>query len=290
MGGAPPNVLSFDVEDWYQLACRRVLRARVAVSPHVVAETGRVLDQLGRRGVRATFFVVARVAEAHPGLVRRIHDEGHEVASHGYDHRRVDAMGREAFAADLARSLDVLEDVTGAPVAGFRAPEFSFGPRCGWAFEELARAGLRYDSSVVPCGGRRYGTAGAPRRPFPVATTAGPLMELPIATARLAGCDVPAGGGYLRLLPHEAVCSAVGRLNAGGGPAVLFLHPYELAAGRLSLAGAPGAGRSRLAVAAWACRRNLRRRGAAGRLDRLLEALPFGRAGDALDRLAPAPA
>lgn len=292
MGARPVNVLSFDVEDWYQLACRRVLGTRVAVSRHVVAETERVLDRLGGRGVRATFFVVARVAEAFPGLVRRIHDEGHEVASHGGDHRRVDAMARAAFAADLRRSRAVLEDIAGGPVLGFRAPEFSIGPACPWAFEEIVRAGLRYDSSVVPTARRRYGVAGAPRHPHEVATPAGPLVELPIATARGLRRELPAGGGYLRVLTHQAVVAGVRRLNDAGVPAVLFLHPYELAPRRLTLAGAPGARgvRRRVALGTWSCRRNLRRSGAEGRLLRLLDAVPFGRAVDAVDRLAAAPA
>jgi polysaccharide deacetylase family protein (PEP-CTERM system associated) len=290
MGPVPPNVLSFDVEDWYQLACRRVLGARVPVSRHVLAETGRVLDELARRELRVTFFVVGRVAEAFPALVRRMRDEGHEVASHGHDHRRVDAMTPAEFAADLGRSVSALEEITGSPVLGFRAPEFSVGPSCRWAFEEIAAAGLRYDSSVVPRRSRRYGVAGAPRRPFAIPTAAGPLVELPIATARLLGRDLPAGGGYLRVLPAAAVRRAVRRLNGEGVPAVLFLHPYELTPGRLSLGGAPGARRAPLAVGAWSCRRNLRRGAAARRLGELMDGFSLVRAADVLDRVAPVPA
>ncbi len=290
MGGAPPNVLSFDVEDWYQLACRRVLGTRVPVSRHVLAETGRVLDELGRRELRATFFVVGRVAEAFPALVRRMRDEGHEVASHGHDHRRVNAMTPAAFAADLHRSVAAIEAVTGTAVLGYRAPEFSVGPACRWAFEAIAGAGLRYDSSVVPLRGRRYGIAGAPRHPFEIPTAAGPLIELPIATARFLGRDLPAGGGYLRVLPRGALRRAVRRLNRDGHPAVLFLHPYELAPGRLGLGGAPRARRAPLAVAGWSCRRNLRRGAAPRRLRDLVDEFAFVRAVDALDRVAPVPA
>jgi polysaccharide deacetylase family protein (PEP-CTERM system associated) len=219
------NILTFDVEDWHQ----STFDFDLAITTRVVDNTARILDLCARTGARGTFFVLGLVAAAHPQLVRRIHEAGHEVASHGYDHRPVHAMTPAGFRDDLRRTRNLIEQATGAPVAGYRAPDFSIPARALWALTTLAEEEYRYDSSLFPFAGPRYGIAEAFDAPFRVCTTAGDLVEFPLATTEWLGRRLPAvGGGYFRLFPYWFHRAAVRRLNRRGIPAVAYFHPYEV--------------------------------------------------------------
>lgn len=234
---APMNALTFDVEDWHQLTHRKVFEDSVPPSKWVLANTHRVLDFLSEHDARATFFVVGTVAEHFPELVRRIHDEGHEVATHGYAHRLAEDMGPETFAADLRRSIHILEEIVQAPVLGHRAAYFSLnGTSSTWAFETIAAAGLRYDSSIFPIRNLHRGKQVAFRHRYLIHTSAGPIVEFPLATARLLGQNLPiAGGGYARVLPFAFVQWGIQAMNRHGHIAVVYFHPYEFEEERFSL-------------------------------------------------------
>ena len=149
---APPAI-SVDVEDWPQSSWDRSL----PITERAAHNTRRVLALLDRAGVRATMFVLGKLAERFPELVREIDAAGHEVASHGYGHEEIFKQTRDEFAADLRRSKDFLEQTIGKPVVGFRAPDFSIVGGSLWALEVLAEQGFRYDSSIFPV--KRPGTA-----------------------------------------------------------------------------------------------------------------------------------
>jgi polysaccharide deacetylase family protein (PEP-CTERM system associated) len=224
----PVNALTVDVEDWHQAAHRKLLGRSVPASRRVVVNTHLILDLLAEYNVRATFFVVGTVAEQFPELVRRINEEGHEVATHGFVHRLITHMGPEAFDADLRRSIHILEDIIQGPIWGHRAAEFSLNSSSLWALELMAAAGLRYDSSMFPIRHRRYGMPAAPRHPHLIHTSAGTLVEFPLATVRFLGQNLPiAGGGYLRVLPLALTRWGIQALNRQGQAAVMYVHPYE---------------------------------------------------------------
>ena len=222
----PKNVLSFDVEDWPQ----STLDFSLPVTARVRDNTLRVLDLLANAGVRATFFVLGLAAQGFPDLVRRIHDDGHEVASHGHSHRPVYGMQAEEFRGDLRRSIALIEDAAGARVLGYRAPDFSIRSSDWWALEILAEEGLRYDSSLFPIAGPRYGIRAAFTLPFRVLPACGSeIIEFPLATFECLGIRLPAaGGGYFRISPYRASRAAIVRLNRRGGAATSYFHPYEL--------------------------------------------------------------
>src|SRR5690349_14232929 len=101
------NALSVDVEDWFQVGAFENVIARdswESLPRRVEANTDNVLALFDEAGVKATFFTLGWVAERHPALIRRIADAGHELASHGWDHRRVFTMDAAAFRDDLARA------------------------------------------------------------------------------------------------------------------------------------------------------------------------------------------
>src|SRR5262249_15950659 len=143
-----------------------------------------------------------QIAVAHSSLVRDIQAAGHEISSHSWDHQRVHRLTPRAFADDLRKSKDVLEQTAGVAVRGFRAPTFSIDRQTGWAVDALVDAGFAYDSSIFPVRHDRYGIADAPRTPFVAVGQRERLLELPLTTLRLLRYNLPvAGGGYFRLLP-----------------------------------------------------------------------------------------
>ena len=190
-------------------------------------------------GARATFFTLGWVAERYPALIRRITDAGHELASHGWDHVRVFTMSPDQFRADLRRTRDVLQDIGGQPVTGYRAPSFSIDKRTPWAHEILAEEGYAYSSSVAPVVHDHYGWPEAPRFAFrPVEGS--PLVELPVTTARLGGRIVAAGGGgFFRLFPYAFSRWAIGQVNREHRPAIFYFHPWEIDPGQPRVADAP---------------------------------------------------
>ena len=259
------NALSVDVEDWFQVgAFERVIdRADWAHLEHRAARnTDAVLDLFARAGVKATFFTLGWVAERCPDQMRRIVAEGHEIASHGWDHARVFTMDADGFRADLRRSRAAIEQAAGVPVTGYRAPSFSIDRRTPWAHAVLAEEGYAYSSSVAPIAHDHYGWPEAPRFAWrPVADRA--MIELPVTTVRVAGRTLAAGGGgFFRLLPYRFSAWAIGRVNrTEAQPAVFYFHPWEIDPGQPRVAHAPL--RSRV--------RHYSRLGAmAGKLERLL--------------------
>lgn len=231
------NALTFDVEDWNQLVMWRLTGSMPRTcSPHVVGQTREILDTLAAAGVKGTFFVLSYVARQYPHLVRRIHAEGHDVASHGWSHFRVYTQTREEFTRETRDARALLEDTIGASVAGYRAAEFSITAASRWALDVLAELGFQYDSSIFPIRGARYGIADAPLQPFLVRTASGTISEVPLTALDWAGRRWPiGGGGYFRLLPYWVTSRAIRRVNDDGRPAVTYFHSYEFSRRRLAL-------------------------------------------------------
>jgi polysaccharide deacetylase family protein (PEP-CTERM system associated) len=236
-------LLSVDVEDYFQVEAfaDRIRREDWQTMPRrVVANTEHVLELLAEHGQHATFFVIGWIAEQHPDLIRRIHAAGHEVACHSFLHRLVYELTPEEFREDTRRAKRVLEDAIGAPVIGYRAPCYSITRQSLWALEILAAEGFRYDSSIQPI---RHDIAGIPDYPrTPHLHEFGgreSILEFPATTLRLAGINVPVGGGgYLRIFPLRYSLWGLAKLAAEPGlfPAVYF-HPWELDPGQPRIAG-----------------------------------------------------
>jgi polysaccharide deacetylase family protein (PEP-CTERM system associated) len=231
---APAIVLSFDVEEHHRIEAAADLRIDPslvsAYGARLVPSTQYLLERLDARGIKATFFVVGEIARSHPDLVRDIHRAGHEVASHGWDHRMVHRFNPATFLEDLRRSKDALEQITGEPIVGYRAPTFSIVLKTAWAIDVLGDAGLLYDSSIYPVHHDRYGIPRAPRAPFLAEGREHTILELPPATLRLLGMNLPmGGGGYFRLFPLWVSQQAVRQSFRDCRPraAVLYFHPWE---------------------------------------------------------------
>ncbi len=237
------NALSVDIEEWFQVGAFETVLTRddwPALESRVAANTSRVLDLFARAGVKGTFFTLGWVAERQPALIRRIVAEGHEIASHGWDHLRVFRMDARQFRADIRRARAAIEDAAGVAVTGYRAPSFSIDARSAWAHPILAEEGYAYSSSVAPVAHDHYGWPEAPRFAYrPLAGS--PLVELPVTTAEVGGRRFAAGGGgFFRLYPYAVSRWAVARVNgAEQRPAVFYFHPWEVDPDQPRMARAP---------------------------------------------------
>src|SRR5881296_647064 len=222
------NALTVDFEDWYQ-GLEIPHTEWTGYEDRIVVTGRRLLGLLDDARVRATFFVLGHVAERHPEIVREIAAAGHEIGTHGYSHTFVYKQTPEVFREELRRAVGTLEDLSGQPVLGHRAPFFSITKDSLWAFEILAELGIRYDSSVFPVLNYRYGIPDAPRWPYEVRTRVTMLKEFPISTWQILGHNVPiAGGAYFRIYPYALTRRGLQAINRQGRPVTFYLHPWEL--------------------------------------------------------------
>ena len=227
----PLNAMTVDVEDYFQVEAFAKVISRDdwdALPSRVEANTERLLGLFAEADVRATFFVLGWIALRHRGLVKRIVDGGHELASHGLKHLRANLQSEEEFRADVRQAKQILEDIGGVPVRGYRAATFSIGRANWWAFDILAEEGYAYSSSVYPISHDLYGVPDAPRRPF--RPTSAAFTEVPLTTLRIGGKNLPcSGGGYFRLLPYAVSRLAFARIiRQEQHPCVFYCHPWEV--------------------------------------------------------------
>ncbi|MGQ0715410.1 MAG: XrtA system polysaccharide deacetylase [Gemmatimonadaceae bacterium] len=228
----PHHFFSVDVEEYFQVNAFEsvVSRARWGSFPSRLAPSiDRLLDLLARHRATATFFTLGWIAEQHPRIVRRIAAAGHELASHGWWHRRIPELSAAQYREEVRSSKDLLEQLTGSAVIGYRAPSFSILPGFEWALDVLIEEGYRYDSSLFPIRRPGYGYPSAPRHPHVITRPVGSIIELPLATGAWLGRHIPAaGGGYLRHFPLWVIQNAVREHERAGQSAMLYIHPWEI--------------------------------------------------------------
>ena len=228
----PTHIFTADVEEYFHASALEPYVSRASWSrreSRVGLGVFRLLQLLADHRASGTFFVLGWVAHRLPDLVREIAAAGHEIASHGWDHRRVTEQTPAEFRDSVRRTRQALEDVTGTRIIGFRAPSFSITPGHEWALDVLIEEGYRYDSSLFPVRRVGYGYAGGRRDPHWLHRPAGWLAELPPATLRVWRINLPAAGGaYLRLLPPVLVHAALREAAERGVPGVVYIHPWEL--------------------------------------------------------------
>lgn len=189
----------------------------------------KILEMLSKSKVRATFFWLGWVAKRNPTILRLCCDEGHEVASHGYGHLLPFKADRTSFRDDIRTGKDIIEDISGKAIHGFRAPGFGITQESRWAFEEIGDAGYQYDSSVFPARRGHGGIIGAQIKPHIIETSAGEVVEIPISVVEVCGNMINlCGGGYLRLFPLPIIKWGIKRLRMEGRPVIVYLHPREM--------------------------------------------------------------
>ncbi|WP_199263552.1 XrtA system polysaccharide deacetylase [Desulfobulbus oligotrophicus] len=225
------NYFTVDVEDYFQVAAFERI-----VSPgkwdgyvsRVERNVDFLLDMLDEHGVKGTFFVVGWTAERYPDMVRTIAARGHELGCHSYAHKKIYDLTPEEFRADTARAKDILENITGQPITGYRAPTYSITKRSLWALDILQELGFTWDSSIFPVVHDQYGIPDAPR--FRFKWPDHDLVEYPMSTMPALGQNIPvSGGGYFRIFPYWFTRMALRKINSREQqPFIFYLHPWEV--------------------------------------------------------------
>jgi len=229
---APPDVLTIDVEDWFhilELTSTPDIAQWDRLESRVERNLKILLDLLANCNIKATCFALGWIADRFPSLLRKAAEAGHEIASHGYRHQVVTALTPSQFCDDVRKSKTAIENATGMPVRGYRAPGFSITGNTLWAFEELLEAGFLFDSSVFPASHGHGGIPKAPRRPHLIETPSGSIAEFPISvTDTPFGRQCFFGGGYLRLYPLWLIQLMARRVREEGQGVVWYIHPREI--------------------------------------------------------------
>ncbi len=229
------NYLTIDVEDYFQVAAFEDIiqpSSWNSLEFRVESNTDRILDILAQRQVKATFFVVGWVADKCPALVKKIASSGHEVGCHSYWHRKIYDLTPEQFRADTLQAKDVLENILGRKINGYRAPSYSITKKSLWALDILEELGFTYDSSIFPIYHDNYGIPDAPRFEYKLSNH--DMIEYPISTSLILDRKIPvAGGGYFRLFPYWFTKIALNRINnREHQPFIFYLHPWEVDPGQ----------------------------------------------------------
>ncbi len=218
--------LSFDIEDWFTVRnMREVISETDWDKQEFRVNIGLdfILSELEKKNTKATFFILGWVAEKDPEIVLKIKRGGHEIGTHGYSHKPIDLMTKEEFKADLKKSLEILENISGAKVLGFRAPSFSVTKKTWWALDVIKELGLYYDSSIFTTVHPDYGVADFPRNVSEVNS----LIEVPMKNASILGLSIPfCGGGYFRLLPYFMTKLSLKHVLKSES-VVMYFHPWE---------------------------------------------------------------
>jgi polysaccharide deacetylase family protein (PEP-CTERM system associated) len=225
-------IFSIDVEDWFHildLPSTPALSEWDALPSCVEKNFRKLLDLLSERNVKATCFFLGWIAEKFPHLIREAKRRGHEIASHGYSHRLVHKMTPQEFYEDVRRSKNAIEDISGRPVLGYRAPGFSMTKDTPWFFRLLATAGYQYDSSVLPAPHMHGDAWNGNIAPYVVETAAGSVIEFPVSVQPVLGRPICFfGGGHLRLFPYWLIHSMTAEILRQGRPVVFYVHPREI--------------------------------------------------------------
>jgi polysaccharide deacetylase family protein (PEP-CTERM system associated) len=228
------NVVSIDVEDYFNVTNLRAIfpESKWHGCPvYVERDTGKILEILDWRDTKATFFVLGWIGAQFPDLVRQIHRRGHEIACHSWGHNLIYDLSPDQFWEDTRKAKEVLEDIIGEPVTGYRAPSFSILPSCQWAYRILMELGFRYSSSTHPIRHNHYGNPNGRTAPHLLTTPdrRQSLLEIPVSTFRMLQQNLPfSGGGYMRLIPYQLLSGTIRRKNDSGEVVVIYLHPWEI--------------------------------------------------------------
>ena len=227
------NIMSVDLEDYF---CDLPFDTWKNYESRIINTTRVLLDLFKKYDASATFFCLGYIAEQFPELIEEIIKDGHEIASHGYSHIDIRKMSPEHFESDLVKSINILENLSGEKVLGFRAPFFSIDDSNSWVMDFLKKH-IKYDSSIFPVKSPLYGIPDAPRdiyhpsqKNFIKNDESEEFVEIPLLTNRILSCyNLPSAGGfYFRSLPYFLISQGIKKFNHKNRPAMLYFHPKDL--------------------------------------------------------------
>lgn len=229
------NAMTVDVEDYFHVSAfeNTIAKADWEKTPlRVEHNTYRLLELFEKHNVKSTFFTLGWVAERCPNLIKAIVDQGHELASHGFAHQRITEMSKDDFVTDVVKSKNILEQLSGTEIIGYRAPSFSLNDTNTWVYEKLIELGFQYSSSTYPIQHDLYGVPNWPRFIHERSESFGgqKIIEIPIPTLRKNNINTGiGGGGYFRLYPYWLSKKRIDKFHQQEQkPYSFYFHPWEI--------------------------------------------------------------
>jgi polysaccharide deacetylase family protein (PEP-CTERM system associated) len=201
------NILTFDIEDWYNCDFEDVNLNWDRHEVRIYEGVDRILEELDTHKLKASFFCLGWLAEKHPQVIKKIHKQGHHIGCHSYQHQLAYKFTKDQFRNDTNRAKKLLEDVTGVAINAYRAPGFSITKKNISYFEIISDLGFLYDASVFPA---THDYGGLPKfgdsLPYIIESSSGILKEFPMSTYNMFGKHwVFSGGGFFRILPYPII-------------------------------------------------------------------------------------
>lgn len=224
--------MSVDLEDYF---CDLPIDKWEDHESRIVQTTIPMLELFKKYDVKATFFVVGYFAEKFPDLIKKIHDDGHEIGTHTFSHIDLRKSKKSEIISDLEKSITAIESITGEKILGFRAPFFSINENNAWVFDILKKY-FAYDSSIFPVKTPLYGVPSAPRNIYhpsinniTIDNQQENFIEIPPLTLRILNYNLPvAGGFYFRFFPNFLIKTGIKKFNKNNFPAMFYIHPKDL--------------------------------------------------------------
>jgi polysaccharide deacetylase family protein (PEP-CTERM system associated) len=218
------NAFTIDLEDWYQ-GIGMDLKEWPKYEKRLRFGFDRLMNLLSKANTKATFFVLAKILEDSPEIIKEIIDEGHEISCHTYSHQQLYNMTPESFDAEIGKCVQLLKDNFNREYVGFRAPFFSVDERSWWVLDILKKHGFQYDASIYPGDNKRTGIVGFRKD---IHLLDNQLMEAPMTTFKVLKYDVGSGGAYFRILPYLYFKEKFKSINKAGLNGIFYIHPWEL--------------------------------------------------------------
>lgn len=222
------QILTIDIEDWFHILDHdqtRYIEQWKTFESRVNRDTDLILSLLEQHQQKATFFILGWIGEQHPQLIKKIHQAGHPIGLHSYEHQLISDQSKEQFQEDIHRAKTILEDIIGAPIHQYRAPGFSIRNTTKWAWEILLKENITTDASVFPAHRLHGGYFSFPTyRPCRISIDGVEIKEFPVNTTNLFSRKlIFSGGGYFRATPYPIIQ----RLTKNSDYVMAYFHPRD---------------------------------------------------------------
>lgn len=219
-------VLGMDVEEWYHLDY--FLDEKTDKSQSTLDGIEIYLTLLKKYGIKTTFFVVGELVEKLESVLKRILNEGHEIALHSFHHKRPLSMTLEEFRIDTEKTIKIIKEKLQYEVKGFRAPCFSLDKE---RLNILQQLPLKYDASKINFNNHQlYGNLDVSdfQNLAPDIYFKDSFYEFETSTVSMLGKNIPiSGGGYLRILPWKVTEYLLQTYLKKQKNYFFYIHPFE---------------------------------------------------------------
>lgn len=221
--------LTLDLEEWYHLEYFQHLVDGKDRTDVFIHRLNNFLDLLEKYEIKTTVFILAELALKHPNIIKDLVERGHEIACHGLNHGLLYEKTDEQFFKEIKEAKEILENISGQQVIGYRAPCYSMEDKKLPLLKEL---GFKYDSSYIQFSQHdlyKMMNLDGYNKIEDLLFQKDGFYEFEIPTLKISKYNIPiSGGGYFRLLPNFIYTQLFKKYSKKSTNFVFYIHPFEL--------------------------------------------------------------